>query len=436
MRWRQPDISQQARTRLPKRCSFRMQPEAARHAAAPSRHRCASRWTISEPELFFFELSAAVSIRLDQDRPLLCQRPCRKPTAHRPIVQAVINIARAREHDDDGGGRRDRTDNENAASVWAARKCRAVCSARRCRSPRSGRCFPGRMVSPQPELSPFRCWAHSVGRLCRARRTRCCTGTTIQLHRHGIDFWSVGRGRTDACCSGSASAPATFVCAISRFNSGMLVQLVGFRSHADLGRRAGTGRDMRNRTAADAKASAGSRARALQAVDRLLTATSGAGRRRAHPRRTDSDRIPITACRPRPADRHPRCGLARTRPLRQTPPPKSLYSAGSSPATSSQDCHPIQVGVVGEQIAEAAHCAPRPPRMVGNSSCVRDSADPKNIFIWRDEYGIALFSTGPENGSVNGATAPTARSRTAVAWLPVGSGTEQHRAAAARSPRP
>ena len=52
------------------------------------------------------------------------------------IVQAVVNIAAARQHDDDGRGRRDRSSSWTRCAGSDARKCRAICSAGRCRRAR------------------------------------------------------------------------------------------------------------------------------------------------------------------------------------------------------------------------------------------------------------------------------------------------------------
>ena len=87
----------------------------ARHPASASRHRRADRARRFRHRLFLAELPAALSVRQDQDRPLLRQR-------YRRARRLVLHRAgggqhrRRAPHDDDGGGRRDR-----AAAAIAAR---------------------------------------------------------------------------------------------------------------------------------------------------------------------------------------------------------------------------------------------------------------------------------------------------------------------------
>ena len=68
----------------------------ARHPASAPRDRGTDRARRFRHRLFVAELSAALSVRQDQDRSLLRQAISPSPTARRRIVQAVVNIAAAR----------------------------------------------------------------------------------------------------------------------------------------------------------------------------------------------------------------------------------------------------------------------------------------------------------------------------------------------------
>ena len=86
----------------------------ARHPASASRHRRADRARRFRHRLFLAELSAALSVRQDQDRPLLRHR-------YRRAERIVLHRAgggehrRGAPHDDDGGRRRDPSSNGIAA---------------------------------------------------------------------------------------------------------------------------------------------------------------------------------------------------------------------------------------------------------------------------------------------------------------------------------
>ena len=68
-----------------------------------------------------------------------------------PIVQAVINIAKARNMTTTAEGVE--TEQQREMLLSAARKCRAICSARHGRLRKSGSCLPGRRGSPRPEAA-------------------------------------------------------------------------------------------------------------------------------------------------------------------------------------------------------------------------------------------------------------------------------------------
>ena len=127
------------------------------HPASASRHRGANRARRFRHRLFLAELSAALSVRQDQDRPLLRHR-------HRRAGRLVQHRAgggqhrRRTPHDDDGRRRRDRGAAANCCARSAARRCRAICSARRSRPPRSGSCCSShrerRPMPPRPVAAP------------------------------------------------------------------------------------------------------------------------------------------------------------------------------------------------------------------------------------------------------------------------------------------
>jgi predicted signal transduction protein with EAL and GGDEF domain len=107
----------------------------ARHPASASRHRRADRARRFRHRLFLAELSAAFSVRQDQDRPLLRQR-YRRPDGSSCIVQAVVNIAAARNMTTTAEG--------VETAKLLRRKCRASCCSARSAAPKC------RAISVQP----------------------------------------------------------------------------------------------------------------------------------------------------------------------------------------------------------------------------------------------------------------------------------------------
>ena len=132
------------------------------HPASASRHRRAHRARRFRHRLFLAELSAALPVRQDQDRPLLRQR-------HRGNRRLLGDRAgggehrRRAPHDDDGGRRRDARAKRNCCARSAAPRCRAICSARPSPPPRSGNCCSptARDARPWPDAANP-CPAHDL----------------------------------------------------------------------------------------------------------------------------------------------------------------------------------------------------------------------------------------------------------------------------------
>ena len=89
--------------------------------------------------LFVAELSAQIPVRQDQDRPLVHLGPAGRQRFHRD--RAGGRGARGQpQHDGDRRRRRDRGAAGDRSARSAASRCRAICSAGRCRWRRSCRC--------------------------------------------------------------------------------------------------------------------------------------------------------------------------------------------------------------------------------------------------------------------------------------------------------